>query len=574
MIKDIIKRTRFKNFKELLNEVIEVACQESTLEETVRIITTFDGRFPLKNSHYEVLSLQEKSILFVAGSMCNGGRVTEIPVKGSFICVSVTDYGRVRLQRHESHDLLSDNIIGYYPISIQECTLIKESTENSLITITGMREIADEYMNKLTEVEITNIIEEVRYMTDCIDPILIYVEDELYTCFSKYNNLFAERSGDGRFLFEELSTISYSEWKITDKLFIFCMFMLNKAGFRGEEFNGLQLTPTTVRLFFIANAAAFANALPHEPSRDISSLSLVEQAQYLGQLKKQAAEEYHFIREVNGLNFNKQQKLLPRKEVSSSLISESLHDLFKISFGIETKDYSDLNDLFTRTFPLIALGEQGLSTAIEQIIETLVSDATRELGADIGMSRGVRNWHRFKLLLEDGNTQEIIDWPTTEYFCCVVPSITMRQRIEREILTKMQIAIAQRMDYNSWHYTPGQFKEKGRHFYFPPRMSDTAEWSNVHHAGHILANVLYSIRSPKEITIGGETFFGTIDLRFMRQSGNPFTVEELELAITHTGYVQAMHQALINYVSDHDKEVKISGFYKDWYKQQNTQIEG
>ena len=126
------------------------------------------------------------------------------------------------------------------------------------------------------------------------------------------------------------------------------------------------------------------------------------------------------------------------------------------------------------------------------------------------------------------------------------------------------------MEYNSWHYTPGHFSKSrvpsDRHFYLPPGMPDFARWSNQHHSGHVLSNVMYSIRSPGSLTCKGRVLPGVFDLRLMRQEGEPYGVRELVGAIAFTRLMGLFHQALYDYVEARECAFRFQSFTKAWFQ--------
>jgi len=113
-------------------------------------------------------------------------------------------------------------------------------------------------------------------------------------------------------------------------------------------------------------------------------------------------------------------------------------------------------------------------------------------------------------------------------------------------------AVSTRMRYNSWHYAPSYFDHASippmRGWFHAPRMADTAEWSDQHHNGHVHAAVRYSIRSPQPVTIRGTVLSGFVDLRMMRQTGEPYSLADLGTAIAYTEALGLVYQRLMDYV--------------------------
>src|SRR5258708_19538858 len=96
-------------------------------------------------------------------------------------------------------------------------------------------------------------------------------------------------------------------------------------------------------------------------------------------------------------------------------------------------------------------------------------------------------------------------------------------------LAKVLTGCSVRMQFNSWHYMPGHFVQEPapHHYYFPPRMADTAIWSDQHHAGHVMAAVRHSIRSPPPLKYPNPPSFGLFDLPLFLSTAVPFTPPHL-----------------------------------------------
>ena len=76
-------------------------------------------------------------------------------------------------------------------------------------------------------------------------------------------------------------------------------------------------------------------------------------------------------------------------------------------------------------------------------------------------------------------------------------------------------------------------------------MADIAEWSNQHHAGHIFADVQYTIRSPAALFYNGNQYYGMTDIRVMRTQGSPYTLNDLMIVRKYTYYIKELLQSII-----------------------------
>jgi hypothetical protein len=97
-------------------------------------------------------------------------------------------------------------------------------------------------------------------------------------------------------------------------------------------------------------------------------------------------------------------------------------------------------------------------------------------------------------------------------------------------------------------------------------MADIADDSDQHHTGHVHATVRYSIRSPLPLRIGRDVRPGFIDLRLMRQSGDPYSQGDLITAIAYTEALQFLYQSLMNHVLDYDVGFTFSFGDKSWFE--------
>jgi hypothetical protein len=218
--------------------------------------------------------------------------------------------------------------------------------------------------------------------------------------------------------------------------------------------------------------------------------------------------------------------------------------------------------------------EESLSrfgSCLEYLIDGVVSEAVRATNSDIGMSRSARNYRRFIEAVRGRQTLIASGWSQAEYFCHVVPSAAFLQSVSPKVACMTLNAISARMRFNSWHYAPSYFDvglvpaERG--WFFAPRMADIADHSDQHHTGHIHALVRYSIRSPLPVRAGEDVLPGFIDLRLMRQSGDPYGRDELMAAIRYTEVLQFLYQGLMNCMVERDGSFVFSFGDKKWFDQ-------
>jgi hypothetical protein len=210
-------------------------------------------------------------------------------------------------------------------------------------------------------------------------------------------------------------------------------------------------------------------------------------------------------------------------------------------------------------------------SALEMLLQRTVGSAIDALKSDIGMTRGIRDVRRWQLALDEQRYTDICEWPTTDYFCAVFPSSQMRVHMRQhpERLAKILTACSVRMQFNSWHYMPGHVPPDrvppGRHYYYPPRMADTAIWSNQHHAGHVMAVVKHAIRAPAPLTYRDHIYHGMVDIRVFRSHGDPYTDQDLFTAMRYAEYLRCIYQAVCDLTASSDRRIIIRAFDKSWF---------
>ena len=531
---------------------------------------------------YNSLSAQERK-LYAAFS-----HETVLPIaddealdEGHRLYVSVKDYGKPVIGLAPA--LQDGLILGYIPldparkaraeitVSLSQALAAAETKEANAVFARLQRvrassqEIADDF------------IRIAKHGIDHIDPVLIYVHDQVFTNFGTHNNLLGKNSSPrAGMLLDDLMAGHEGELSSEARMFLVCFYYIKRAGLRGEEFNGQQLSLSALTAYLnkkITELASIAGAGPVELPSSLEGLADLCKA------LKLAVRKTHFTyRKINGLCFFKSEHHALRSTVNMTPtgLPRQLHEPVSRIFDIHPADHATVDDYFgalvAKVCGLHDL-EGGIAMPyIEQLLELVVKSCMDEVGADIGMSRGFRDWRFLQTKLAEGNTKAITDASTQDYFCAVFLSDQTLKALGGMpgMATKVMKAIAQRMSFNSWHYMPGHFAgpndDGDRHFYFPPRMSDTAVWSDQHHAGHVMARVRYSIRSPASLYIGGRKMPGIIDIRLMKSEGSPFTDSELMRVREYTAHIRALHQALANWCEQHQRHYRIDQFDKRSYE--------
>ncbi|MFK0522303.1 hypothetical protein ACINKY_08825 [Paenibacillus illinoisensis] len=577
------KPTAVKNFAQLIMEIEKETQNVTSLKDIINTIISFNNRFP---NELGLLSLDmfQQSIYKEAEHIQVEPKDSLIELSKGHYVVGMKPYGRIILEKYENKNE-NDCIFGFFKLTPVEEKLIFEVYQTLLIKETMLREEMEKTWASLSQDKHQMLFSNVKNMISHIDPITIYLDQQTFSLFGKHNNLLEERKSGSNHLFTTNERFDETKYNETERVFIYAMNLLKEAGCRSEEFNGLQLNLSNLNDYFDERLGYYNTfVLNNMENEEIGNNNLASKASRLKYLKQLINDDYQICRHINGLNFNKREFLYSKTALDNEGI-KTFHLIKELVLSrAENKEKFDhINsayDLFYAWLQSDIEVKNGDLSNYEELLNAIVALATEHLNADIGMSRGIRNFSKIKEITTGKiSATEASEWPVTEFYCCVVPSEKMKNIFRgnpKNILFTIVNAISQRMDYNSWHYMPGHFEPasvpKDRDYYLPPRMPDTAEWSNLHHAGHVLANVLYSIRSPKEIVFQGKTFYGLCDLRVMRQDGEPFTEEVLATAIGFTDHIRALNQALLDYQSKENLELCIKGFNKPWYQERYKEL--
>lgn len=567
-------RKKSAGFQHILLELKESVRDCPTFGAAAEKILTFDGRLPLRLG-IKSLSARESAAL----ELLRGRRdfvLSERPAAPRpAVIFGVRSYGRLILG---SEPVLGegDLIFGHVPVGEEERARIAEAEALASRKLAADAAEIDQSFSTLTAQQLDEVVTAVEFMVDHVDPVLIYVGDATFSVFGKHNNLLDKR-GCERYLFECLRRKPYGEWGGCEKVFIYCMYWLRQAGARAEEFNGLQLNLDELHRYLDGAARTFdAAATPQPPP---PGDAVPDRAARVSGLKSGAREGFIIYRRINGLTFHKEESLLKKSEVAADAVPLPwrVREYLARAWDVNPERYATLYELFSDWFSKSASGGANRHpekfTPAEELMHVFVAGAVEELRADIGMTRCIREPARIKIISDALRCAEACAWPISDFYCCVVPSEELRARARGDgpPLAVVLTAVAKRMEYNSWHYLPGHFSPDlvpdGRHFYFPPAMPDLTEWSNQHHTGHVLANVLHCIRSPGPLTYAGRDFPGFLDIRLMRQEGEPFTLEDLKRAIVYTRQLKEFYQAMLDYACGLGAPFKITAFTKAWYEE-------
>ena len=271
------------------------------------------------------------------------------------------------------------------------------------------------------------------------------------------------------------------------------------------------------------------------------------------------------------MNLNKEERYIDKSELSKLNHGSLKTDLEKFTSIKFKKDYYHY---------FCQIIEKNIDKEpyqmIEKIMDMIINKAIDRTSSDIGMARGFRAPLKFYEAHQKDKLEEIFNWGQNQYFCCVIPSSLMKDAFQdnSKILAGILTAISKRMEYNSWHYTPGNFLNNQtritRHFYFPPVMADITMWSDQHHKGHVFAKVKHAIRCPGFIENGATIYNAFFDLRLMKQSGSDYSKNDLVIAIYYKEILKSLFQSWFDICKKTKKEININIYSREWYQNKYT----
>jgi len=333
-----------------------------------------------------------------------------------------------------------------------------------------------------------------------------------------------------------------ANWSADEGAFVVMCWILMASGpqSRLEEANGLCLDPEWLRSFLVARAATYA--LPGAPPTDPGDIdAMLEFSTRIARRRQEMlAEGRIFYREIHGVNLNKEEKLLPRVPSRDTLA------------GLD-RAWTQWPELPETTAEMgLRLADRVRDAAVDErpraraeALRAALVDAAEATRSDVAMARGPRDLY----FVEDIESRDPLKLGTGDFYCCVVPSadFAARHRGQQPPLDKILGAYGARMRFNSWHYFPhvlGMTDGEREDWFFAPLMPDLTRHSEWHHTGHARFGVRYAIRIPLRVTLAGRDIPGLYDLRLMRATGEPYTVEDLSAAVALGQVIRTFHEQM------------------------------
>lgn len=569
-------QTGFQRILEAIASRIEPGM---TLRCALEDILTLGGRQPFSFG-VQSLSADQAALLEIAPDAALGSATAAVAEGGEAWYLGIWNYGRVLLSREAVHDA-ECRVLGTLAIAPQTAAAVLRRTQAIRQDWARCDAQVDVFYAGLGHHALHQVLDAVHEAVDHTDPVLLYVGEATISNFGKFNNL-QERSGADlpHCFFRRVWDMPLAAWTQAERVFVFCFHWLRVAGCRGEEFNGRQMNAAALDNYFDMRLAQYRGLQMNVPVALISAApsSIAEKAALLARNRAHYAGEMLSYRAINGLNFCKEECMLRRSVIRLGLpaLSPRLRQHLAQAHGVVPERHDTLGGLFSECVEHMAESgfgsdEAGLNAA-EKLLKIMTEEAIEATASDIGMTRGIRDLACWQQAFREQRYEDICNWAAADYFCGVFPGAALLEQLRDtpEHLIKILSACSVRMQFNSWHYMPGHCPREAvpakRHFYYPPRLPDIAAWSDQHHAGHVLAEVRYSIRSPAALELDGKTHPGMIDLRLFRQRGHAYGEAELLQVLAFTELLRAFNQALSDYIDRSGQVLRLAAFDKEWFR--------
>jgi len=419
-------------------------------------------------------------------------------------------------------------------------------------------------------------VREVADWVDRVETVLIYVGEETYSRSDAGTSTLLR---DGLLTRLERSTLD--TWTASERLFVASMHLLFATGraIRFEEFNGRQLTATALRTWLVTMWRRYAYAIGAPIPANLAGHPMELLAKEVGELSE-AVNRSPWIRfrRITGLTFTKTEVLaeLPRPRRSHCTLPALIGQFAEQAAGYAPDPALPAERAMAQIVDaILTLPEDQARQGVERLLATIVYAAVVDLDADYAMSSAVRDISRLAPD-QDSRLGSILCLRKPDFFCCVIPHPSrLSDRTEADI-SRVLWLVAQRMQYNRWHFVPGNFERaevpRQRHYFFPPALPDLAEFSDLWHGGHVAAEVRNSVRAPgaqlwrEALDVGGSAHRGCFDIRAVRMSDEPFRREHLWTAVRYSGLVDALWRGVAARVNDGSAVPSITAFDRGWYE--------
>ncbi|WP_379945140.1 hypothetical protein OZ656_07200 [Marinobacter sp. LM1] len=500
------------------------------------------------------------------------------------ISLAFRPHGKLHILPRKEFEAHSDflTLFGHVELSENEVNSYLELRRSEQNALENDRIAILEYLSSNS---LEDVCRQLIELSEHMAPLIYYVGKH---CISNFYNIGKSGFGLEISLKEALNEVIEKREKSSIEFLTlaYCLHLLLQSGSytRLEEANSSQLSRMSIEKFFNAKFDFYqkSHAIPEKMNRYslFSSLPLGEKAEMIAEIRKAIeVSDNRFARHINGVNLRKNEITLPTAPVRANATlgfatpSARTIALLQPFFGPNISvEQAFLPTAFRKMLDQVSGSQESpFSSRFESLIDFVVREALLHTQSDFGMTRGTRDFSEFSRAVCQGEAGLVCEWGQANYFCHVVPSDEMKAAYAPKTLSMILNAISGRMRFNSWHYAPSYFNvdsiPAARGWFYAPRLADIADHSDQHHSGHVHATVRYSIRSPLPVSVRETVLPGFIDLRLMRQSGDPYSREDLLTAIAYTEALQFLYQSLMNFVLKEENIFLFSFGDKKWFSE-------
>ncbi|MEU6393877.1 hypothetical protein [Streptomyces sp. NPDC046939] len=429
------------------------------------------------------------------------------------------------------------------------------------------------------------LLEQAKEAAQRTAPFVLYREDDQYTNFRDQNTLTGKTLWPGHpdCALSSLHEVPLELWSDGDVQLVVCLTLLiASAGFgRVEEANGTQLTVEHVAFMLERIRRGYNGILPAPgvaPAASTRVGDLLALAEELRDRRPEVGSSAQLYREIHGALMHKIERIAGPVTGAALGAEATICQDLRAHLPFAGTSLAELGDTIVRAPAWLAEPQGDFGTGLEALVHSAVAAVGSALRADFAMSRGIRSLPTLIAAMRDEQWKQICEWDITRYFCCVVPLPDAGRHFGGSVAAVADTAwaMSSRMQYNSWHFVPGNLPRAravvARDHFVPPTIPDISLYSDQHHHGHVNNKVRFSIRSPQTVTVDGRHFNGFIDLRLLRCEGPPFTEQDLLAAHRVSRLVARATTAAAELVAA-GATVEVTAFDSPWHWRQITKTE-
>lgn len=532
-------------------------------------LVTFDGKIPFNQAKKNLMAKEMHLLEEIIGNL-------EVPFIGKNneeiaqcnIIYTYNWFGKLSIFCEDEEVEDPQSIIGGSIVDKSILDRVKDKNNEAQIL---ELHYATQIFNQLEALENKSLlIDQALDWVDHVETVFWYINRSSYSRSDIGNNLLRTD------ILSHLKEKEFQKWTYNEKLLLCTIHVLYRTGksIRFEEFNGTEITAKRLYEWINDKYTTYSKLLNsyENVSPKSSIFEIADQIKDLGAaLDKNLKVRF---RRINGIHISKIENMADRKNLKIiETLPDNLLEFAEREFNISAYDKEPIKALKEITGMAAQKSiEQKDSKLLEEIIQHIVYSAIVQADVDYAMSSSFRS--PIKL---GGNTIEnVLSLSKTDFCTCVLPSSRILNKYPEAMLVKVLNMVARRMEFNRWHFIAGNLDSKtipaSRHYYYPPLMPDMAEWSDVWHGGHTSSLVRYTIRAPgpalwkEPFKAYGQSYRGVYDIRFVRMIDNPFTKNEMYIAIQHCELIDTFWKEIQHLIEYENMNIPaIGGFTKQWY---------